>query len=118
MSKAFSNFVLQMLNVGLGLFGVGMTGFGMINSNGLQGLGLILIMSSILCYIGFRFSAEQEQRESAAQLFVKTPVAKLPVRLPMDFAGQFRITWTVLRCVFRHKSVIAFLSIQRPAIDP
>jgi hypothetical protein len=58
--------MLRALNVLFGFASLALMAHGFVANDGLQGLGLALLMTALISYVGFRFAAEQREAEKKA----------------------------------------------------
>jgi len=68
----FGEIVLQTLNILLGIGALLVIGRGFYVNDGLAGLGLALLMTSGICFVGFRFGIEQRLNEKSVDA-VRSP---------------------------------------------
>lgn len=60
-----SDLMLIALNAVMGVAGLVLLGYGFNSKSGVQGVGLILVVTSILAYVGIRSGIEQQENEEA-----------------------------------------------------
>jgi len=60
---SFKEVLLQILNIGFGLGAILLMGRGFFIFDGLAGLGLALLMTSLISFFAFRYGIEQELHE-------------------------------------------------------